>query len=171
MMIEAYVKMAQNNAWANRVLSEACQNLSGDALWAKRSGFFGSIGRTLNHIYEVDLYYVDALEQSGAGRSVYDREDILDAADILAAQQGVDDRLIRFCENLTEATLLETRETVRDVSTRERVDWLILHLIQHDVHHRGQVHAMLSDAGVKPPQLDDFYLEFGRVESAKTYWN
>ena len=170
MMIEAYVKMAQNNAWANGVLSEACQDLSGDALWAKRPGFFGSIGRTLNHIYEVDLYYVDALEQGGAGRSVYDREDILDAAEMFAAQRGVDDRLIRFCENLTEATLLETRATVRDVSTRERVDWLVLHLIQHDIHHRGQVHAMLSDAGVKPPQLDDFYLNDGRAPTAQAYW-
>ena len=47
---------------------------------------------------------------------------------------------------------------------------LILHLVQHDVHHRGQVHTMLSHAGIDPPQLDDFYLEFGRVETAKAYW-
>ena len=53
---------------------------------------------------------------------------------------------------------------------QERVDWLLLHLIQHDIHHRGQVHAMLSEAGVKPPQLDDFYLGDGRVETAKPFW-
>ena len=44
------------------------------------------------------------------------------------------------------------------------------YLIQHDIHHRGQVHAMLSDAGVDPPQLDDFYLDFGRVPSAQIFW-
>lgn len=170
-MHDNFVKMAQNNAWANGVLFAACQSLSRDAFWAKRSGFFGSIGRTLNHIYEVDLYYVDALEQGGAGRSVYERDDIVELSDLQGAQVGVDARLIQFCDGLTADTLTEMRDTERpDGTVQERVDWLLLHLIQHDIHHRGQVHAMLSDAGVKPPQLDDFYLNEGRVETAKPFW-
>ena len=36
-------------------------------------------------------------------------------------------------------------------------DRLLLHLFQHDVHHRGQAHCMLSGTGVKPPQLDEFF--------------
>jgi hypothetical protein len=31
------------------------------------------------------------------------------------------------------------------------------HLFQHDIHHRGQAHAMLSGISVKPPQLDEFF--------------
>lgn len=170
-MSDSFVKMAQNNAWANSVLSCACQTLSDVDFWAARSGFFGSIGRTLNHIYEVDLYYVDALEAGGAGRSVYDRNDFVDAVQLRAAQAAVDARLIRFAEGLSEKMLGELRETERKGEiTHERVDYLFLHLIQHDVHHRGQVHTMLSDAGVAPPQLDDFYLEYGRVPSAKPFW-
>ena len=170
-MRDHFIKMAQNNDWANGVLFAACQTLSDDANWAKRSGFFGSIGRTLNHIYEVDLYYVDALEQCGAGRSVYEREDIVDLSVLQGAQSDLDERLIRFCKGLSAETLTELRDTERpDGMVQERVDWLLLHLIQHDIHHRGQVHAMLSDAGVKPPQLDDFYLDDGRVETAKPFW-
>jgi len=40
---------------------------------------------------------------------------------------------------------------------RERMDRLLLHLFQHDVHHRGQAHAMLSGTSVSPPQLDEFF--------------
>ena len=39
----------------------------------------------------------------------------------------------------------------------ERCDRLLLHLFQHDIHHRGQAHAMLSGTSVKPPQLDEFF--------------
>jgi hypothetical protein len=39
----------------------------------------------------------------------------------------------------------------------ERADRLLLHLFQHQVHHRGQAHAMLSATHVKPPQLDEFF--------------
>jgi uncharacterized damage-inducible protein DinB len=32
-----------------------------------------------------------------------------------------------------------------------------MHLFQHQIHHRGQAHAMLSDTNVRPPQLDEFF--------------
>jgi uncharacterized damage-inducible protein DinB len=40
---------------------------------------------------------------------------------------------------------------------RERMDRQLLHLFQHDIHHRGQAHAMLSGTSVPPPQLDEFF--------------
>lgn len=170
-MTAHFLKMAQNNAWANGVLYDACAALSDAGLWQARPGFFGSIGRTLNHIYEVDLYYIDALEAGGAGRSVYMREDIRTLAPLRRAQADADARLIAWAAGLSAPVLAELRETQRpDGMKQERVDWLFLHLIQHQVHHRGQVHTMLSAAGITPPQLDDFYLEDGRVPSAAPYW-
>jgi uncharacterized damage-inducible protein DinB len=59
-----------------------------------------SLAATLNHIYEVDLYYIDALTEGGLGRSVYDRtEDIHDAAKLGAAQAASDARLLAFCRD------------------------------------------------------------------------
>jgi uncharacterized damage-inducible protein DinB len=40
---------------------------------------------------------------------------------------------------------------------RERLDRLLLHLFQHQIHHRGQAHGMLSATDVRPPQLDEFF--------------
>lgn len=170
-MIQNFVKMAQNNAWANGVLYNACAALSEPALWAARPGFFGSVGRTLNHIYEVDLYYLDALEQGGKGRAVYEREDFATLPPLQQAQAKADSRFIAFAQGLAPDDLHTTRVTERpDGPQEERLDGLFLHLVQHQVHHRGQVHCMLSAAGIDPPQLDDFYLEFGRVPSAAPYW-
>ncbi|GGA31271.1 damage-inducible protein DinB [Amylibacter cionae] len=163
--------MAQNNAWANNVLYSACSALSEPALWAARPGFFGSVGRTLNHIYEVDLFYLDALEQGGKGRAVYAREDYATLPPLEQAQAKADARFIAFAKGMNADDLHATRVTERpDGPREERLDWLVLHLVQHQVHHRGQVHCMLSAAGIDPPQLDDFYLEDGRVPSAAPFW-
>jgi len=40
---------------------------------------------------------------------------------------------------------------------KERADRLLLHLFQHQIHHRGQAHAMLSGTSAPPPQLDEFF--------------
>ena len=167
-----FLRMALNNAWANSTLYEALDQLSDDEFWAPRPGFFGSLGRTMNHIYEVDLYYVDALTQGGKGRSVFSREDIRTASKLGNAQSVVDMEFAIFCGQVSPDALENNRDTERkDAIAHERVDRLILHLVQHQIHHRGQAHAMLSHAGIEPPQLDDFYLEFGRAPSAQAYFD
>jgi len=39
----------------------------------------------------------------------------------------------------------------------ERADRLLLHMFQHQIHHRGQAHAILSSTSGSPPQLDEFF--------------
>ena len=34
---------------------------------------------------------------------------------------------------------------------------LLAHIFGHQIHHRGQVHAMLSSTSAAPPQLDEFF--------------
>ena len=76
-----------------------------------------------------------------------------------------------YCRDITPARLDSKVATEREGAfVEEEVAALLLHLVQHQIHHRGQAHVQLSDAGVAPPQLDDFYLEFGRVPSAAAYW-
>ena len=45
----------------------------------------------------------------------------------------------------------------------ERIGDILAHLFQHQIHHRGQAHAMLSGTSVAPPQLDEFFLEYERA--------
>jgi uncharacterized damage-inducible protein DinB len=166
-----WLKMALNNAWANATLYSALRQLSEGEFTAPRPGFFGSLSRTMNHVYEVDLYYVDALTEGGRGRDVFRRDDIDDIETLAALQTDADMRFASFCLNITPERLASAVTTERqDGPTQENVASLILHLVQHQVHHRGQAHVQLSDAGIAPPQLDDFYLEYGRVPSAQDYW-
>lgn len=171
-MRDPFLTMALNNEWANATLFGAMAGLSDTDFAAPRPGFFPSLKATLNHVWKVDLYYLDALEEGGLGPSVfYDTADEGSVAGLAARQADADARLIRFCHALTPALLDAPRLTRRpqgDVT--ERVGPILLHLFQHQVHHRGQAHTMIGAAGIAPPQLDDFHLEYGRVPSAQPYF-
>ncbi|WP_253913325.1 DinB family protein [Pseudoruegeria sp. HB172150] len=164
--------MALNNAWANSTFYSAMAGLSEAEFTAPRPGFFPSICKTMNHIYEVDLFYVDALVEGGLGRSVYDRDPVTEIGLLGELQADVDMRLAVFCSGLNEDDLSRRVLTERghDPNVTEEIGALLLHLFQHQIHHRGQAHVQLQDAGVAPPQLDDFHLEDGRVPSAMAYF-
>ena len=164
-----FAQMALNNAYANRTLYGAIAKLDGAAFTAKRPGFFPSLSRTLNHIYEVDLFYVDALEAGGHGRSVYNRPDIEDVGELASVQAAVDQRFAEFCAKGPELEQVVDVER-KGLMTKEKIGALIPHLLQHQVHHRGQAHVQIGDAGVAPPQLDDFFLDHDRAPIAKEYF-
>ena len=151
--------MAYNNAWANHRLLTACIPLSQAELEAPRSGFFPSILATLNHILVIDWFYVDGLEGGRLGPKAWaNPEPCATVADLQREQAAVDKRLIAVCEGLVEPSLSRDVKINRDTRIQiDQCDRLLLHVFQHQIHHRGQAHAMLSGTGVKPPQLDEFF--------------
>jgi uncharacterized damage-inducible protein DinB len=151
--------MAYNNGWANHRLLTACEALDDAAFQAPRTGFFPSLMATLNHILVVDWFYVDALEGGALGYAAFaDEAPFKTAAMLRRAQRDVDDGLIAVCEALSNEALGGEVRVHRDGRVQvERRDRLLLHLFQHQIHHRGQAHAMLSGTGVAPPQLDEFF--------------
>ncbi|MGA0597268.1 DinB family protein [Enterovirga sp. CN4-39] len=158
-LLQSLRAMAYNNAWANHRLHQACSALTRAEFEAPRSGFFPSIKLTLNHILVIDWFYVDALEGGTLGPAAFaDQAPCSTMRELAAAQATVDRRLIAWCEAMDEAT----PDTIVQVHRgeriqRERADRLLLHLFQHQVHHRGQAHAMLSATSAAPPQLDEFF--------------
>jgi uncharacterized damage-inducible protein DinB len=151
--------MAYNNAWANHRLLGACAKLTQAEFEAARTGFFPSLQATLNHILTIDWFYVDALEGGVLGPDAWsNRIPCTTVADLRPAQSAVDRRLIVWCESLDEAGVNQTIRVHRGTRVQlERADRLLLHLFQHQIHHRGQAHAMLSSTPVPPPQLDEFF--------------
>jgi len=123
-----FATMAYNNAWANHRLQTACAKLSQSDFVAPRTSFFPSLKATLNHIVTVDWYYIDALERALAGREPNREPD-------------------RFFDPEEPCMGIQTEPATR----------LLAHLFQHQIHHRGQAHAMLAGTKVKPPQLDEFF--------------
>ena len=116
---------------------------------------------TLEHILLVDLYYLDGLVRGGRGQKVRDDVAALDGfVTVRAAQAQSDARLVAFVAGLADDAALdaivdlERKEHVQ----REKVGDVLMHLFQHQIHHRGQVHAMLADTHVRPPQLDEFFM-------------
>jgi len=154
-----YRAMAYNNGWANHRLLTACAGLSQAEFVAPRTGFFPSLRATLNHILIIDRFYVDAMEGGTLGPAAWaDREPCATAIVLRNAQSEVDRRLIAIVEQLDNKDLNRVVDIHReDRIQRERIDRLLLHLFQHQVHHRGQAHAMLSATNVPPPQLDEFF--------------
>lgn len=160
-----------NNAWSNHRLLTACGQLSAASLNAERTSFFPTIMRTLNHILIVDWFYVSALEGRGMGVSAFaDEVPCPEFADLDREQRAIDRRLIDFCDALTPDLVSATAELQRaDRVQIERVDRILLHLFEHQIHHRGQVHAMLAGTEVAPPQLDEFFMAEERALRAADF--
>ncbi|OJU51286.1 MAG: damage-inducible protein DinB [Mesorhizobium sp. 61-13] len=162
-LIDHFRQMARNNLWSNDRLYRAVLALAPGEFEAARTSFFPSISETLNHIHAVDLLYLDFLEEGSLGAAAYD--DFVPFADAKAlgeAQAATDRRLLNFCERIDEAGLDRRVSTDRreDGKIPERIGDLLAHLFIHQIHHRGQVHTMLSGTSVKPPQLDEFFLDY-----------
>lgn len=158
--------MAYNNAWANYRLLKACSCLSQTEFLAARTSFFPSIKATLNHILTVDRYYIDALERGTKDQPPNDRpwiffepEEPFDTCtELQTAQSEADKRLILLCKRLTDELVDQPIRIPRSHGIQtELLSRLLAHLFQHQIHHRGQAHAMLAGTSVQPPQLDEFF--------------
>jgi len=161
-MSELFTPQAYNNAWSNHRLLRACGALTAADLSVARPSFFGSIIAALNHILIVDWFYVSALEGGCVGPSAFvDPVPCPNLSALRAAQRDVDRRLIAVTEDATLSDPARIVHMIRDSGTQtERFDRTFLHLIQHQIHHRGQIHGLLSMTDVPPPQLDEFYMSW-----------
>jgi uncharacterized damage-inducible protein DinB len=158
-MNEIMIRMAHNNAWANLRLHRVIGDLDDAEYRATRTSFFPSLHLTLSHILFVDLYYVDALEGGMRGESLWPESEAFDRdgtfAELRERQREVDRRLIASAAGDLDDEIRMQRKDHVQTDTRANV---LLHLFEHQIHHRGQAHAMLAGTRVKPPQLDEFFL-------------
>ncbi|MEP7303622.1 MAG: DinB family protein, partial [Caldimonas sp.] len=149
------------NRLSNHRLHHALRILSREEYQAARTGFFPSLAKTLQHILAVDLYYLAALHgEADMERQWRDTPVCATVADLAFAQAGADERFIALVGALEAGQLDDVIELVRGEGRvqRERRGHVIAHLLAHQVHHRGQAHAMLSGTAVAPPQLDEFLM-------------
>lgn len=174
-LIGHYRAMARNNAYSNARLLRACCQLDDDAFAARRVSFFPSLVATLNHILVVDRFYIVSLRGEVLDYHYFDDEMPFPQAAVLLAEQEKSDReLIVLCETLEEQDL--DRQVRLDRGLRgihvETVGSVLPHLFVHQIHHRGQAHAMLAGTKIPPPQLDEFFLlndRFLRAEDETSF--
>ena len=148
--------LARYNHLANERLYQACAQLSDAVRKQRRQAFFGSIHGTLNHIMVGDRIWLarfagETVPSTGLDADLYE-----DFGDLRAARVAEDARIEAFAAKLTPPFLEGTIRYVNNAGLEfdDPLTVLVPHLFNHQTHHRGQVHDMLSQTEVPPPSLD-----------------
>jgi uncharacterized damage-inducible protein DinB len=162
-MNAAYFRqLSRYNAWANERIYAACAELSEEERKRRRPSFFGSIHRTLNHILVGDRIWLSRLDGKPHGIQRLDQELYGDFAELRATRAEEDARLTAILGGYKDEAL--TRYLAYRSMTGEAksvpMAQVLGHLFNHQTHHRGQVHGLLSDTPVAPPSLDMVELDW-----------
>jgi uncharacterized damage-inducible protein DinB len=154
-----FQRFARYNAWANRPLYDACAALSREDRRALRPSFFGSIHATLNHILVGDRVWMGRFEGVPSGVERLDQILHDEFADLKAARETEDARILGFVGGVGDDFLAGTLRyrTMAGEEQETPLAWTLAHFFNHQTHHRGQVHCMLSGTPVEPPPLDLIY--------------
>lgn len=161
MSLARYRMFAAYNAWANGRIYDACAALPEAEYKADRRAFFGSLHGTLSHVLLADRIWMRRF--TGAGET-YDRLDVILADDLVglrALRKGEDERIAAFVETI-EPAALEAPFRYRNmagVGLEQPLSTALDHVFNHQSHHRGQAHCLLSLAGAEPPALDLVYFQ------------
>ncbi len=157
-MLAYFQHLAGYNAWANQRLYAAAAQLTHEQVWRDTGLFFGSLGGTLNHILVADRVWMKRFTGEGDHPSTLNAILHHDLADLRAAREAEDRRFIAYVNSLTPERLEQTF-TYRKMTTPDMITsqlWPdLVHVFNHQTHHRGQAHTGLSIlTGAEPPSLD-----------------
>ncbi|WP_306792338.1 DinB family protein [Methylocystis sp. MJC1] len=157
--------MARYNQWQNQNLYSAADALSDEERRKDRGAFFKSIHATLNHLLWGDHMWLSrfaggpqpecSLDDSNAFRAEW--------AALKADREQTDLRLIDWADSLDAAALegeLAWYSGLLQRTITKPKQLAVVHIFNHQTHHRGQVHAMLTAAGARPHGTDLAMMNF-----------
>jgi uncharacterized damage-inducible protein DinB len=160
----AYVAtMARYNAEMNRRLYDAASRLTDEARRQDRGAFWGSVHGTLCHLLWADTIWMSRFD-GWATPAATIRESpnlIEDFAELRAARGDADARLIDFAHKVSDDWLEGDLTWFSGAAQRELTaprDFLLMHVFNHQTHHRGQAHALITAAGEDTGDTDLFLL-------------
>jgi uncharacterized damage-inducible protein DinB len=164
-----YQMFGHYNAWANGRLYAAAALLSTEQYRADRGVFFKSVHGTLNHLLATDRIWMQRFTGEG------DAPDRLDAIlfetfeALRAAREAEDGRIISYVNGLTDDRIAGTIK-YRRVSSPEQFEQqlapALAHWFNHQTHHRGQVHGLLTGLTGQAPELDLLFFQRLAAQSA-----
>ena len=153
-------RFARYNRWANERLYEACAALKPEDYYAARPSFFGSLHNTLNHILVGDSIWLGRFKGHPPGHITALNQILHEDFDGLrTARAAKDAEIIAFCDGLDDAALQGSFSytNTRGQNFTDPLFPPLTHFFNHQTHHRGQAHGLLSLAGAAPPELDLIY--------------
>lgn len=149
--------LARYNRWMNRKLYDCAAKLSDAQRKEDRRAFFRSIHGTLNHLLLADNIWIGRFEGRPFAAKSLDQELHADFAELRAAREAMDERILDWAAKLTEDVLAsELRYTsiVNPQPRRMPMDLAVIHFFNHQTHHRGQVTTLLFQCGIDPGVTD-----------------
>jgi uncharacterized damage-inducible protein DinB len=146
-MIERYRMFAGYNAWCNERLYDAAASVSDADYRADRGAFFKSLHGTLNHLLLGDRIWMNRF--TGEFELPKTLDEILydDFAALRADRRKMDRSIKRYIDGLSEADLGKTiryRTFSKPTDIEQVLAPALDHFFNHQTHHRGQAHALLS---------------------------
>ncbi|MGD9916002.1 MAG: DinB family protein [Rhizobiaceae bacterium] len=169
-MKQHFQMFAAYNTWANARVYEAAAPLSQEQFNRDVGAFFGSLMATLNHILVADRIWLKRF--TGEGEAPKTLDTILHPAlpALLTARRAEDARIVKWIDGLTDAQLEGrfTYMTVTDIRTvSQRLAPALAHFFNHQTHHRGQAHMILTVLG--KPSLGLDMVQFQRTEDGRRF--
>jgi uncharacterized damage-inducible protein DinB len=154
-----FMTFGRYNQWANRQIYDAASQLSEAEYLKPRPSFFGSIHATMNHVLVGDRIWLARIEERPAPPYKLDQILYGDLVALRVAREAEDARIVNLVAALEERRLdqILAYKNTRGEQQHTQLRLVLGHFFNHQAHHRGQVHALLSHAGVAPPTLDLIY--------------
>jgi uncharacterized damage-inducible protein DinB len=161
-MKDHFRMFAAYNRWANRHLYSAAHDLTTEELNLDKGAFFGSLLATLNHILCADRIWMKRFTGTGEAPTALDTILHADLNALDAARQAEDARIIDWIEGLSEDAISASFSYTPITSTTpitQRLGPALAHLFNHQTHHRGQAHMILTSLGKPSLSLDLIYFQ------------
>jgi uncharacterized damage-inducible protein DinB len=163
MTLTAHYRMfGHYNAWANDRLYEAVARLSTEQYRADRGAFFKSVHGTLNHLLVTDRIWMQRFTGTGDAPGRLDAILFETFEELRAARAAEDRRIVSFVDGLDDARIAATIKYRRVSSPQEFEQQLapaLAHWFNHQTHHRGQVHALLTGLVGEAVELDLLFFQ------------
>jgi len=160
-LLEGLRAMARYNRWMNERLYDCCEKLSDQERKLDRGAFFRSIHGTLNHLLLGDRLWLSRFLSSEFRASSLADELYSDFAELRAERAKTDAEILGWVETLGEERLAGSLKFRSMVGNKDRAFpmWFATQqFFNHQTHHRGQVTALLMQAGIDPGVTDLLWL-------------
>jgi uncharacterized damage-inducible protein DinB len=152
-----FAMMAGYNAWCNERLYEAAAQLSDADYRADRGAFFKSVHGTFNHILVADHIWMRRFTGEGEAPNRLDATLFESFAELRAAREKEDARIVAYIDRLSDADFMgrfRYRTITNPTDIEQPLAPALMHFFNHQTHHRGQVHCLLTGLGREAPSLD-----------------
>ena len=152
-----FAMMAGYNAWCNERIYDVAAQLSDADYRADRGAFFKSVHGTLNHLLVTDRIWLKRFSGQGEAPNRLDAILFENLPELRAAREREDERIVGYIDGLSDADLagrIRYKTITNPVEIEQPLAPALVHFFNHQTHHRGQVHCLLTGFGLEAPSLD-----------------